>query len=213
MILLRALNCLVPWRIHRQNFLLKAQRGQIPLDSNSHSVEVRPDTKSESGLVDGFPSMNISPARDTCTVFISFIMHLTSCQRVITLFLQTLAFYYVNDVKIHTSENLKDLGSYFLKKRPLNPPCGSKIILISILPNLAPPRLSFRFCDSGAMLILHNGQPPTTLLSQLRGSYCLYVCIIVTRRSQSSTIAPCLGFWIPFRGLWIPGAGFHSFSV
>ena len=119
----------------------------------------------------------------------------------------------VNDVKIHTSENLKDLGSYFLKKRPLNPPCGSKIILISILPNLAPPRLSFRFCDSGAMLILYNGQPPTTLLSQLRGSYCLYVCIIVTRRSQSSTIAPCLGFWIPFRGLWIPGAGFHSFSV
>ena len=74
MILLRALNCLVPWRIHRQNFLLKAQRGQIPLDSNSHSVEVRPDTKSESGLVDGFPSMNISPARDTCTVFISFII-------------------------------------------------------------------------------------------------------------------------------------------
>ena len=89
----------------------------------------------------------------------------------------------------------------------------SKIILISILPNLAPPRLSFRFCDSGAMLISYNGQPPTTLLSQLRGSYCLYVCIIVTRRSQSSTIAPCLGFWIPFRGLWIPGAGFQSFSV
>ena len=33
--LLRALNCLVPWRIHRQNFLLKAQRGQIPRDSNN----------------------------------------------------------------------------------------------------------------------------------------------------------------------------------
>ena len=31
---------------------------------------------------------------------------------VITLFLQTLAFYHVNDVKIHTSEQqLKDLGS------------------------------------------------------------------------------------------------------
>ena len=42
---------------------------------------------------------------------------------------------------------------------------------------------------------------------------------IVTRRSQCSTIASCygiqdsLGFWIPFRGLWIPGAGFQSFSV
>ena len=31
-----------------------------------------------------------------------------TCQRVITLFLQTLAFYYVDDVKIH-------LGSHFLK--------------------------------------------------------------------------------------------------
>ena len=29
--------------------------------------------------------------------------------------LQTLAFYYVNDVKIDTSEHLKDLGSHFLK--------------------------------------------------------------------------------------------------
>ena len=40
---------------------------------------------------------------------------LMTCQRVITLFLQTLAFYYVDDVKIHTSEHLKDLGSHFLK--------------------------------------------------------------------------------------------------
>ena len=38
-----------------------------------------------------------------------------TCQRVITLFLQTLAFYYVDDVKIHTSEHMKDLGSHFLK--------------------------------------------------------------------------------------------------
>ena len=35
---------------------------------------------------------------------------------VITLFLQTLVFYHVNDVKIHTSEQqLKDLGSHFEK--------------------------------------------------------------------------------------------------
>ena len=35
---------------------------------------------------------------------------------VITLFLQTLALYLVNDVKIHTSEQqLKDLGSHFSK--------------------------------------------------------------------------------------------------
>ena len=29
-----ALNCLVPWRVHRKNLLLKAQRGKIPLNSN-----------------------------------------------------------------------------------------------------------------------------------------------------------------------------------
>ena len=33
----------------------------------------------------------------------------------ITLLLQTLAFYYVNDEKIHTSEHMKDLGSHFLE--------------------------------------------------------------------------------------------------
>ena len=42
---------------------------------------------------------------------------------------------------------------------------------------------------------------------------------IVIRRSQFSTIAPCqriqdsLGFWIPFHGFRIPGAGFQSFPV
>ena len=42
---------------------------------------------------------------------------------------------------------------------------------------------------------------------------------IVTRRSQSSTIAQryriqdSLGFWIPFHLFWIPGAGFQSFPV
>ena len=42
------------------------------------SVEVRTGTKSESGLVNGFPSMNISPGRDHCTVFTSFLVsHLT----------------------------------------------------------------------------------------------------------------------------------------
>ena len=39
-----------------------------------HSVEVRTDAKSESGLVDGFPSMNISPGRDPYTVFTSFLV-------------------------------------------------------------------------------------------------------------------------------------------
>ena len=60
-ILLGALNCLVPWKIHR------------------HSVEVRTDVKYESGLVDGFPSMNISPGRDPYTVFTSFLVsHIVS---------------------------------------------------------------------------------------------------------------------------------------
>ena len=38
------------------------------------SVEVRIDGKSESGLVDGFPGMNISPGRDPYTVFTSFLV-------------------------------------------------------------------------------------------------------------------------------------------
>ena len=73
LLLVRALNCLVQWRIHRQNFLLKAERGQIPLDFNN-PVEVRTDAKSESGLVEGLPSMNISPGRDPYTVFTSFLV-------------------------------------------------------------------------------------------------------------------------------------------
>ena len=38
------------------------------------SVEVRTEVKSESELVDGFPSMNISPGRDPYTVFMSFLV-------------------------------------------------------------------------------------------------------------------------------------------
>ena len=68
-ILLRTLNCLVLWRIHRQNFFVES-----PTSTNTsgfeHSVEVRTDAKSESGLVDGFPSMNINFLQvDTPTLF------------------------------------------------------------------------------------------------------------------------------------------------
>ena len=38
------------------------------------SVEVRTDAKSESGIVKGFPSINISPGRDPYTVFASFLI-------------------------------------------------------------------------------------------------------------------------------------------
>ena len=38
------------------------------------SVQVRTDAKSESGLVDGFPSMNISPGRDPYTIFTTFLV-------------------------------------------------------------------------------------------------------------------------------------------
>ena len=79
-----------------------------------HSVEVRTDEKSETSLVDGFPSMNIFSTSRPLYCFHVFSC-LTSCYRVITLFLHTLAQYYVNDVNIHTSEHLKDLGSHFLK--------------------------------------------------------------------------------------------------
>ena len=76
------------------------------------SVEVRTDAKSESGIVEGFPSMNISPVETRRLFLRLFSSHVLLA--VITLFLQTLAFYHVNDVKIHTSEQqLKDLGSHF----------------------------------------------------------------------------------------------------
>ena len=38
------------------------------------SVELRTDVKSESGIVEGFPSMNISPGREPYTVFTSFLV-------------------------------------------------------------------------------------------------------------------------------------------
>ena len=78
------------------------------------SVEVLTDAKTESGLVDGFPSMNISPGRDPYNVFTSLFSS-RLLRGFITLLLQTLAFYYVNDEKIHTSEHMKDLGSHFLE--------------------------------------------------------------------------------------------------
>ena len=38
------------------------------------SVEVRTDSKSESGIAEGFPSMNISPGQERYTVFMSFLV-------------------------------------------------------------------------------------------------------------------------------------------
>ena len=58
--------------------------------------------------------MNISPGRDPFTVLRLSSSHVLLA--VITLFLQALAFYHVNDVKIHTSgQQLKDLGAHFEK--------------------------------------------------------------------------------------------------
>ena len=94
---------------------------------------MRIDAKSESGLVDGLPSMKISPDRDPYTDFTSFLVS-RLVSGFITLFSQALAFYHVSHVN-HTSEqHLNDL-----------PPCGSKFILISLLLNLAPPRLITSF--------------------------------------------------------------------
>ena len=53
-------------------FSIEAQRGQKTSEFEQ-SVEVRTDAKSESGLVEDFPSMNISPGRDPYTVFTSFL--------------------------------------------------------------------------------------------------------------------------------------------
>ena len=52
---------------------------------------------------------------------------------VITLFLQTLAFYHVNDVKYIHLKNSWRIYDKIFKNRPLDPPCGSKFILIWIL--------------------------------------------------------------------------------
>ena len=72
---MRAVNCLVPWRIHRQIFLLKVQSTWTNTSGFEQSVQVRTDAKSESDLTDGFPSMNISAGRDPYTVFTSFLVY------------------------------------------------------------------------------------------------------------------------------------------
>ena len=63
-----------PWRIHRIESSVES-----PTWTNTsgleHSVEVRTDAKSESGLVDGFPSMNISLGRDPDTFSSLFSSH------------------------------------------------------------------------------------------------------------------------------------------
>ena len=85
------------------------------------SVEVRTDAKSESGIVKGFPSMNISPSRDPYTVFTSFLVsRLVSC--------------YYSVLTLH-STTLRRIQDHIFKNRPLDPPCGSKFMLISILIN------------------------------------------------------------------------------
>ena len=53
---------------------------------------------SKSGVVEGLPSIE-TPYTLFLRLFSSHVL-----LAVITLFLQTLAFYHVNDVKIHTSE-------------------------------------------------------------------------------------------------------------
>ena len=122
------------------------------------SVEVRTDAKSESGIVEGFPSMNISPSRDPYTVFTSFLVsRLVSC--------------YYSVLTLH-STTLRRIQDHIFKNRPLDPPCGSKFILVSILLNSAPTRLSCRFWDSGAALIWYTSLPRTVLFSTQRGSYC-----------------------------------------
>ena len=76
------------------------------------SVGVRTDMKSESGIPEGSPAWTFLQVETPTLLLLLFSSQVLLA--VITLFLQTLAFYHVNDVKIHTSEQqLKDLGSHF----------------------------------------------------------------------------------------------------
>ena len=72
-----------------------------------------------------------------------------TCQRVITLFLQTLAFYYVNDVKINKSDHL---GSHFLKMA-FGPSVWIQIHINIDLTKFGATAFITPFCDSGAALI------------------------------------------------------------
>ena len=104
-------NHLVPWRIHLQNFLLKPN-----VDKN---LCIRTISRG-----DNWREVWIRHCRNSCTAW-TFLQVVTPTLflrlfsfhfllAVITLFLQTLAFYHVNGVKIHTSEQqLNDLGSHF----------------------------------------------------------------------------------------------------
>ena len=71
-ILLRALNCLVPCTMENSPTEFSVESPTWTNTSGFENlVEVRTDAKSESGLVDGFPSMNISSGRHPYTVFTS----------------------------------------------------------------------------------------------------------------------------------------------
>ena len=73
-ILLRVLNWLVPWRVHRQNFYWSPTWTKT--SEFEQSVEVRTDAKSES---EGLASMITSPGRDPYTVFTSFLVSRLVC--------------------------------------------------------------------------------------------------------------------------------------
>ena len=110
-ILLRALNCLVPWRIHRQNclFFWKPNVDKyfwirtISRGENWREAWIRPRWRfSQHEHFSGSRSPHC--------------FHVLLISGLLPLFLQMLVFCYVSDIKIHTSEqHLTDLGSHFLK--------------------------------------------------------------------------------------------------
>ena len=111
---------------------------KVELNSSQfeQSVEVRTDTKSESGLVEGFLRTNFSPDRDPYNVFTSF--------RISRLVSRSLLCSYrrLKYKCVHLNNIWRSRITFFLKQL-LDSPCGSKFILILL--NLAPPSLSLRF--------------------------------------------------------------------
>ena len=111
-ILLRVLMTIVSYHGEFTNRIFYWSPAWTKTSEFEQSVEVRTDAKSNPTLSKVSPAWTFLQV-ETPTLFLRlFSSHVLSA--VITLSLQPLAFYHVNDVKIHTSEQqLKDLGSHF----------------------------------------------------------------------------------------------------
>ena len=178
------LNCLVPWRIHRQNFLLKAQSGikflsiwTISRGENWHKVWIRPCWR--------FPQHKLFSRSRPHNVFTSFCISRLVSRSLLCSYRR------LKYKCVHLNNIWRSRITFFLKQL-LDSPCGSKFILILL--NLAPPSLSLRFSTP----VRHSFNTPayrgqSWWANMTERVLSLYVCL-------SRSLPFCRGSRVPCRG-------------